>query len=68
MDSSLAQNFYSSIDNLKQGSEGLKNLMDDAKHSFAQNFDSTFVNLKKGSIGLRILINKAKKSWLLWGF
>jgi phospholipid/cholesterol/gamma-HCH transport system substrate-binding protein len=68
MDPSLAQNFDSSIVNLKQGSEGLKNLMDGAKGSFAQNFDSTFINLKEGSYGFRILMDKAKKSWLLWGF
>jgi phospholipid/cholesterol/gamma-HCH transport system substrate-binding protein len=68
MDSSLAQNFYSSIVNLKQGSEGLKNLMDDAKSSFAQNIDSTFVNLKESSAEFRILMDKAKRSWLLWGF
>ena len=51
MDQSLAQNFDSSLVNLKQGSEGLKNLMVDAKGSFVQNFDSTFVNLKEGSAG-----------------
>ena len=68
MDQSLAQNFDSSIVNLKQGSAGLKNLMDDAKSSFAQNFDSTFINLKEGSAGFRILMDKAKRSWLLWGF
>ncbi len=68
MDQSLAQNFDSSIVNLKHGSEGLKNLVDDAKSSMAQNFDSTFVNLKEGSAGFKILMDKAKKSWLLWGF
>jgi hypothetical protein len=68
MDQSLAQNFDSSIVNLKQGSEGLRNLMDSAKSSFIQNFDSTFVNLKEGSAGFKILVDKAKKSWLLWGF
>lgn len=68
MDPSLAKNFDSSIVNLKQGSEGLKNLMVDAKGSFAQNFDSTFVNLKEGSEGFKKLMDKAKKSWLLWGF
>ncbi|MHB1688957.1 MAG: MlaD family protein [Ignavibacteriaceae bacterium] len=68
MDQSLAQNFDSAVVNLKQGSAGLKNLMDDAKSSFAQNFDSTFVNLKEGSAGFKILMDKAKKSWLLWGF
>ena len=35
MDHSLAQNFDSSIVNLKQGLFGLKNLMDDTKISFA---------------------------------
>lgn len=68
MDKALVQNFDSSIVNLKQGSVGLKQLMDSAKSSFAQNFDSTFVNLKEGSAGFRILMDKAKKSWLLWGF
>ncbi|MGD0038562.1 MAG: MlaD family protein [Bacteroidota bacterium] len=68
MDQSLAQNFDSSIVNLKHGSEGLRNLMDSAKSSFTQNFDSTFVNLKEGSAGFKILVDKAKKSWLLWGF
>lgn len=68
MDRSLAQNFDSSIVNLKQGLSGLKNLMDDTKISFAQNFDSTFVNLKEGSAGFKILMKKAKDSWLLWGF
>jgi phospholipid/cholesterol/gamma-HCH transport system substrate-binding protein len=68
MDKSLAQNFDSSIINLKQGSEGLKNLMDSAKSTFVQNFDSTFVNLKEGSAGFKILVDKAKTSWLLWGF
>ena len=68
MDRSLAQNFDSSIVNLKQGLFGLKNLMDDMKISFANNFDSTFVNLKEGSAGFKILMKKAKDSWLLWGF
>jgi phospholipid/cholesterol/gamma-HCH transport system substrate-binding protein len=68
MDRSLEQNFDSSIVNLKQSLSGLKNLVDDAKHSFAQNFDSTFVNLKEGSAEFKILMEKAKKSWLLWGF
>jgi phospholipid/cholesterol/gamma-HCH transport system substrate-binding protein len=68
MDQSLAQNFDSSIVNLKHGSEGLKNLMDESKNSFQKNFDSTFVNLKEGSAGFRILMDKAKTSWLLWGF
>jgi phospholipid/cholesterol/gamma-HCH transport system substrate-binding protein len=68
MDQSLAQNFDSSIVNLKHSSEGIKNLMVDAKRSFAQNFDSTFVNLKEGAAGFRILMDKAKTSWLLWGF
>jgi phospholipid/cholesterol/gamma-HCH transport system substrate-binding protein len=68
MDRSLAQNFDSSIVNLKQGLFGLKNLMDDTKISFANNFDSTFVNLKEGSAGFKILMKKAKDSWLLWGF
>lgn len=68
MDQSLAQNFDSAIVNLKQGSAGLKTLMDGAKSSFAQNFDSTFVNLKEASAGFKILMDKAKKSWLLWGF
>ena len=68
MDHSLAQNFDSSIVNLKQGLFGLKNLMDETKISFANNFDSTFVNLKEGSAGFKILMKKAKDSWLLWGF
>jgi phospholipid/cholesterol/gamma-HCH transport system substrate-binding protein len=68
MDQSLAQNFDSSIVNLKHGSEGLKNLVDDSKSSFSRNFDTTFVNLKEGSAGFKVLIDKAKKSWLLWGF
>jgi phospholipid/cholesterol/gamma-HCH transport system substrate-binding protein len=68
MDQSLAQNFDSAIVNLKQGSAGMKSLMDSAKVSFAKNFDSTFVNLKQGSTGFKELIEKAKKSWLLWGF
>lgn len=68
MDHSLAQNFDSSIVNLKLGLSGLKNLMDETKLSFANNFDSTFVNLKEGSAGFKILMKKAKDSWLLWGF
>ena len=68
MDRSVAQNFDSSIVNLKQGLSGLKNLMDDTKSSFANNFDSTFVNLKEGSAGFKLLMKKAKDSWLLWGF
>ena len=68
MDRSVAQNFDSSIVNLKQGLSGLKNLMDDTKNSFANNFDSTFINLKEGSAGFKILMKKAKDSWLLWGF
>jgi phospholipid/cholesterol/gamma-HCH transport system substrate-binding protein len=68
MDPSLAQNFDSSVINLKQGLSGLKNLVNDAKSSFAQNFDSAFVNLKEGSAGFKLLMEKAKKSWLLWGF
>ncbi|MDR3609451.1 MAG: MlaD family protein [Ignavibacteriaceae bacterium] len=68
MDHSLAQNFDSSIVNLKLGLSGLRNLMDDTKISFANNFDSTFVNLKEGSAGFKILMKKAKDSWLLWGF
>jgi len=68
MDRSVAQNFDSSIINLKQGLSGLKSLMDDTKTSFAQNFDSTFVNLKEGSAGFKVLMKKAKDSWLLWGF
>jgi phospholipid/cholesterol/gamma-HCH transport system substrate-binding protein len=68
MDPSLAQNFDSSVINLKQGLSGLKNLVNDAKSSFAQNFDSAFVNLKEGSAGFKLLMDKAKKSWLLWGF
>ena len=68
MDQSMAQNFDSSISNLKEGSEGLKSLVDSSKVSFAQNFDSIFVNLKEGSAGLKVLANKAKSSWLLWGF
>jgi phospholipid/cholesterol/gamma-HCH transport system substrate-binding protein len=68
MDQTLAQNIDSSIVNLKQGSEGLKTLMDSAKTSFTKNFDSTFVNLKEGSAAFKILMDKAKTSWLLWGF
>jgi hypothetical protein len=68
MDQSLAQNIDSSIVNLKHGSEGLKNLMDESKSSFTQNFDTTFTNLKEGSAGFKILMEKARKSWLLWGF
>ncbi len=68
MNQSWALDFDSSIINLKQGSEGLKNLVDSSKVSFAQNFDSIFVNLKEGSAGLKALTDKAKKSWLLWGF
>ena len=68
MNKSLAQNFDSSIVDLKQGLSGLKNLVSDAKISFAQNFDSTFVNLKEGSASFKLLVDKAKKSWLLWGF
>jgi phospholipid/cholesterol/gamma-HCH transport system substrate-binding protein len=61
MDQSLAQNFDSSIVNLKQGSAGLKNLMDESKSNFSKFFDSTVVNLKEGSAGFRILVDKAKK-------
>ena len=68
MDQSMARNFDSSIVNLKQGSEGLRNLVDSSKNNFARNFDSIFVNLKEGSAGLKVLADKAKSSWLLWGF
>ena len=68
MDQSMAQNFDSSIANLKQGSEGLKNLVDESKNNFSKNFDSTFINLKEGSAGFKVLMDKAKSSWLLWGF
>ena len=68
MNQAWALDFDYSIVNLKQGSEGLKNLVDSSKVSFAQNFDSIFVNLKEGSAGLKVLTDKAKKSWLLWGF
>ena len=70
MDQSLAQDFDSSMVNLKQGSEGLKNLIDDAKSGFARNFDSTFINFKEGSVylkqgseGLKNLIENANKSF-----
>lgn len=70
MDQSLAQEFDSSIVNLKQGSEGLKNLIDNAKSGFARNFDSTFINFKEGSVylkqgseGLKNLIENANKSF-----
>ena len=68
MDPSLARNFDSSVVNLKQGSAGLRTLMDNAKVGFAQNFDSTFVNLREGSAAFKTLMDKAKHSWLLWGF
>jgi phospholipid/cholesterol/gamma-HCH transport system substrate-binding protein len=68
MDQTVAQNFDSSIVNLKQGLTGLNNLVIGAKNSFANNFDSTFVNLKNGSLEFKLLMEKAKKSWLLWGF
>jgi phospholipid/cholesterol/gamma-HCH transport system substrate-binding protein len=68
MDQTVAQNFDSSIVNLKQGLTGLNNLVIGAKSSFANNFDSTFVNLKNGSLEFKQLMEKAKKSWLLWGF
>jgi phospholipid/cholesterol/gamma-HCH transport system substrate-binding protein len=68
MDRSMAQNIDSSIVSLKHGSEGLKNLINDAKSGFAQNIDSTIVNLKEGTAEFKILMEKAKKSWLLWGF
>ena len=68
MDQSMARNFDSSIVNLKEGSEGLRNLVDSSKNNFARNFDSIFVNLKEGSAGLKVLADKAKSSWLLWGF
>jgi phospholipid/cholesterol/gamma-HCH transport system substrate-binding protein len=70
MDQSLAQDFDSSIVYLKQGSEGLKNLIDNAKNGFARNFDSTFINFKEGSVylkqgseGLKNLIENANKSF-----
>jgi phospholipid/cholesterol/gamma-HCH transport system substrate-binding protein len=63
MDQSLAQNFDSSMVNLKQGSEGLKNLMADANSGFSKNFDSTFVNLKQGSEGFKNLMDDAKSSF-----
>ena len=70
MDQSLAQDFDSSMVNLKQGSEGLKSLIDDAKSGFARNFDSTFINFKEGSVylkqgseGLKNLIENANKSF-----
>ena len=70
MDQSLAQDFDSSMVNLKQGSEGLKNLIDDAKSGFARNFDSTFINFKEGSVylkqgseGLKNLIENANNSF-----
>lgn len=68
MDQTLARNIDEAIINLKLGSSGFKNLVDDATLSFDQNWDSTFVNLKESSLGLKILLNKAKDSWVLWGF
>jgi ABC-type transporter Mla subunit MlaD len=62
MDQSMAQNIDSTIVNLKQGSEGLRNLMDTAKGSLAQNIDSTIVNLKQSSEGLKHLIDTIKMS------
>lgn len=56
MDHSPAQNFDSSIFNLKGGLSCLKLLMDDAKESFSNNFDSTFVNLKKGSAQFKFFL------------
>jgi phospholipid/cholesterol/gamma-HCH transport system substrate-binding protein len=63
MDHTLAQNFDSSIVNLKQGSEGLRNLMTDAKTGFAKNFDSTFINMKQGSEGFKNLMDDANVSF-----
>jgi phospholipid/cholesterol/gamma-HCH transport system substrate-binding protein len=68
MDQSVAQNFDSSIIEMRQGLSGLNVLVVNAKSSFANNFDSTFVNLKNGSLEFKLLMEKAKKSWLLWGF
>ena len=68
MDQSIAQNFDSSIVNLKQGLTGLNVLVVNAKSSFQNNFDSTFINLKNGSLEFKLLMEKAKSSWLLWGF
>ena len=68
----FARNFDSTFINfkegsvyLKQGSEGLKNLIENANKSFSQNFDSAFINLKEGTTGFKILMEKAKDSWLL---
>ena len=68
MDQSVAQNFDSSIIEMRQGLYGLNVLVVNAKSSFANNFDSTFINLKNGSLEFKLLMEKAKKSWLLWGF
>jgi phospholipid/cholesterol/gamma-HCH transport system substrate-binding protein len=47
MDQSLAQNFDSSIVNLKQGSEGFKNLVDDVTGGFQQiNIKDILISLK----------------------
>jgi phospholipid/cholesterol/gamma-HCH transport system substrate-binding protein len=75
MDSSLAQRIDSTFmdlkegaNNLKQGSSGLKTLIDSVNSSYTRNIDSTFINLKKGSAQLNTLLEKAHNSWLLWGF
>jgi phospholipid/cholesterol/gamma-HCH transport system substrate-binding protein len=75
MDSSLAQRMDSTFmnmkegsNNLKQGSLGLKILIDSVNSSYTRNIDSTFLNLKKGTAELNKLLEKAQDSWLLWGF
>ncbi|MGD1045114.1 MAG: MlaD family protein [Bacteroidota bacterium] len=61
MDQTLEHNIDSTFVNLKESSEGLRILMDNAKGSYAQNIDSTLVNLKEGSKELKNLID-AKSS------
>jgi len=62
MDRSMAQNLDSSIVNLKQSSEGLRNLIGDVKGSVGHNLDSSIVNLKQSSEGLRLLIDDVRSS------
>jgi len=75
MDSSLALRIDSAFinlkegsNNLKQGSLGLRTLVDSVNSSYTRNIDSTFINLKKGSAELNKLLEKAQNSWMLWGF
>ena len=59
MDHSMAQNFDSTLFNLKEGSVDFKNLIDEAKSGFSQNIDSAITNLDSILVSLKITSDNA---------